>query len=667
MRDSVFSASSCLVAILLMFLCCVCVCVCVYVTVAERAWSTAAAKKDALAKTGKRQLRQSELSRHSKAVKWARALESLCLSVPTCDPHTALEASAYASCMEGQLLLEREQWAPAVAALSKARAVYEELCHAGDSQQRDLFSERIATAVLPSLRFCKYNLSGGEQTGEDDDGDVALELANDPDLFAKLQHLRSKRRANSDLEEADSNVEDGSTGGLAMGRLKWCGRRVQVPSQALRPCLLEVETAFETLHSEQLGQPKTGVALESCLTALDDAAENVSEARAALLKGSSSAAGALSVSDAKVSLQHLQNYLQFRKLSCFSLRSLELVADASSVEAEGGSKWTHAQELSHLYKQLGLTCGEMITLVEATVAAVREEGGGSNAGDDEEGEEEDVISLRLRSEQTLYRVSRLVALADCYALAPVGQKSDGSPLDGCVQGDKVDMLGKATALLELADDLMSSSVYDGVDNFAQAANPSMQKEVALQQARVAELEKGISGAKLRYAAALVLHQTRDGSSTGGRGCLDFEGLGHTAHGNAVGSALQSKLNWLPAPASLNSTAISSSKDSKQKKNKIEFNNHGDGALCVCPIPPPFAPIPCKPVFYDVALNHLDLTTGDSEVARGVDRRCGLQVSVGPARGRAQSQEERDLSPGGSSSLVGAAAQSIYGWWSGGSA
>jgi len=347
---------------------------------AERAWSTAAAKKDALGKTGKQQLRHSELSRNRKAVKWARALETLCLSVPTCDPHTALEASAYANCMEGQFLLEREQWSQAVSALSKARALYDELCRAGNPEERDLFTERIAMAVLPSLRFCNYNLSGGEQGSglDQNESDMALQLSSDPALFAKLQHLRSKRRADSDLEDKDAVEGGGDTGGLAAGRLKWCGRRVQVPGQSLKPCLLEVETAFDTLRAQQPGHPGRGAALENCLGSLDGAMDRVIEERSALDKGSSSAAGSLSASDAKASLQHLQSYLHFRKLSCFSLRSLELVAAASSVAAdeEGGSKWTHAQELAHLYKQLGVTAGDMATLVEATAAMVRRDGGG---------------------------------------------------------------------------------------------------------------------------------------------------------------------------------------------------------------------------------------------------------------------------------------------------
>jgi hypothetical protein len=70
----------------------------------------------------------------------------------------------------------------------------------------------------------------------------------------------------------------------------------------------------------------------------------------------------------------------------------------------------------------------------------------------------------------LYRISRLIALADCYALAPL--RSDISVTNSSnnklnieeqngnmnyVEGDKKDMLSKASALIELADESMSST------------------------------------------------------------------------------------------------------------------------------------------------------------------------------------------------------------------
>ena len=225
------------------------------------------------------------------------------------------------------------------------------------------------------------------------------------------------------------------------------------------------------------------------------------------------------------------------------------------------------------------------------------------------------------------------------------------------------------------------------------------EEMRRQQDLVAALETTISGAKLRYAAMLFLYESRSASATSGGSCIGFNVIDCNKDREAVNSILQTRFDWLPLPSSLTdespttvATMVNTKSKNKSKgKTKIKdsttssssdvMGGRGSAAkdLRVCSIPPAFAPIPCKPVFYDVALNHLDLTgegsaeTG-SPVSRDIDRRCGLQVKVtsgskGKSVGRGQQQpDERgeDVdSSAGASTLVGAAAQSIYGWWSGG--
>lgn len=402
---------------------------------AERAWSTAAAKKDALAQSGKTKLRHSELSRLNKAVKWARALEFLCLSVPEASscPATALEASAYSSCMAGQQLLEREQWAGAVAEFSRARGIYEELSRAGGLEQKELFQERLTSAVLPSLRFCKYNLAGGQHQEEGEAEDM------DPALLAKLQALRARSGVDTEDEAAAPGEEKKGRAGVV-----WCGLRVDAPEE-LQGCLLEVEVALSALATA--GSEVSPPALEACLSSLDAALHRLSDTRA---KGNTAS------TSSQASLQHLHSYLQFRQMACFSLRNLQLATQSSGLGGSGSgssSQWARAQEKARLFQQLGQTAAEMSTLVEAAAAASRAQGQEGEG----EGEEEDVLSLRLRSEQSVYRACRLVALADCYALAPVETVQCGSDSSTPDAEAKRELLGKAGALLDLADEFMSST------------------------------------------------------------------------------------------------------------------------------------------------------------------------------------------------------------------
>ena len=396
-------------------------------------------------------------------MKWARALESLCHSVPACDPVTALEATAYACCLEGHLLLEREDWHGAVVTLNKARGIYDELCKAGDLDQRDVYSDKISSSVLPALRFCKYNLADERHVDDEGDDDVIMSLVNDPDLFAKLQHLRSKRRTDSDLGvQSTDELQDGDNlgplSGLATGSIKWCGRRVTLPTDELKTCLLEVEMAFETLHS--VSSSAKSAYLESCLTALDEALCRVGDVASALSKGGSKSFHSVSASDATSSVQHLQSFLRYHKLSCFSLRNLELIESCASVDESVDGElvmWSRAQEHAHLYKQLCLTANEMMTLVESVTATIRTQDDNGPSSLEGNGEDDDIISLRLRSELSLYRVCGILALADCYAMTPTNDIGENCNTQNQYGNSKRDMLTKATALVDHADELISSA------------------------------------------------------------------------------------------------------------------------------------------------------------------------------------------------------------------
>lgn len=242
-----------------------------------------------------------------------------------------------------------------------------------------------------------------------------------------------------------------------------------------------------------------------------------------------------------------------------------------------------------------------------------------------------------------------------------------------------------------------------MDNFAQAVesmdsdgsgdvDSSMAEELRRQQGLVTVLEAAISGAKLRYAAMLFLHESRSSSSAISGNLIDFTAIARNSDKESVNSILQNKFDWLPLPSSLSedftaAAAIGATKSNNEGKGKIKNKDSVASSrdemmdLRVFSIPPAFAPIPCKPVFYDVALNHLDLTGGTtdgvgSQVSRDIDRRCGLKVKSVASKSKVvdsdvqrQRDEMKDNQEGGSNSstgttLVGAAAQSIYGWWSG---
>lgn len=185
-------------------------------------------------------------------------------------------------------------------------------------------------------------------------------------------------------------------------------------------------------------------------------------------------------------------------------------------------------------------------------------------------------------------------------------------------------------------------MYDNVDNFAQAVDSDEGgQELKQQQTLVSGLETTISGAKLRYSSMLFLHESSGSLLGDSVKSSSAVGSGRGSKQQGVGSLLMNRLDWLPLPNALTQAGPS-----------LSISND---ALRVCPIPPAFAPIPCKPVFYDVALNHLELSR-EGALSEAVERRCGMSGAITATGGASLPARESSESPG--------LAQSIYGWLSG---
>lgn len=246
-----------------------------------------------------------------------------------------------------------------------------------------------------------------------------------------------------------------------------------------------------------------------------------------------------------------------------------------------------------------------------------------------------------------------------------------------------------------------------MDDYAEAvAHSSLGRKtadehVALVRSSVSHLENLISGAKSRYAAGHTLH-TMTGASQ--LHLLAASNTSTTTTSSSTSSStmvssttsrvslLQNPGRWVDLETSFVeamlekeeaeknlSMSVPSTKNKKGSKRKElqrkqqqakkggkknGQNGNGDGVgdavpVVVHSIPPSFAPIPCKPIFYDIALNYLD-----ADVADILDEKCGVKkkkatrsaVSSSAASGTGETEEA-------STGLVGAAT-SILGWFSG---
>jgi hypothetical protein len=248
-------------------------------------------------------------------------------------------------------------------------------------------------------------------------------------------------------------------------------------------------------------------------------------------------------------------------------------------------------------------------------------------------------------------------------------------------------------------------VYNRVDDYAEAASHSTlgrkatDEHVQMVRSSVSQLEALISGARSRYAAGHTLH------TIGGVSRLDMLASTSSVHNGASAersgesscrvSLLQNPGRWVELEEgyvasmraqeeerkALASTATSGGKQKKENKRrqqqeakKANKGNKGQGGVkgkagaveavpvVVHSIPPSFAPIPCKPIFYDIALNYLD-----AEVSDILDVKCGVKKKKavqGTAKGAATASTGGGVNgvSGGedSSGIVG----SLFGWFSG---
>lgn len=244
------------------------------------------------------------------------------------------------------------------------------------------------------------------------------------------------------------------------------------------------------------------------------------------------------------------------------------------------------------------------------------------------------------------------------------------------------------------------SVYNRVDDYAEAASHATIGKKAIDihvqhiRSAVSELERLISGARSRYAAGHTLH-TMGGPSRLNMldSCHAKTSTGENTETGGAGvsnnpSILQNPGRWVDLEkAYVDAMRIDEAdqggpdskgskkgpaKQAQQKEKKARGKTTGGvrgqkgkgGQAGVAPvpvvvhsIPPSFAPIPCKPIFYDIALNHLE-----NDVTDILDDRCGVKKRGGSqaARGGATVSS----APGESTTGIVGAAQSLFGWFSG---
>lgn len=168
---------------------------------AERAWAQAMELKEQQEQNPR--AKHHSLRRLEKSAKWTRHLVTvrteslfyfLFLLRPSssysrfgfqlCDvvgaQRTKLEAQAYSSWMQGNVMRERKRWKEAVDHMVRARTIYQQLAKVGLQEQQDLYLHR-CDDIETIVTFCQYNL-GGKDAASADIRKVLAAASEDPEL-----------------------------------------------------------------------------------------------------------------------------------------------------------------------------------------------------------------------------------------------------------------------------------------------------------------------------------------------------------------------------------------------------------------------------------------------------------------------------------------------------
>lgn len=126
--------------------------------------------------------------------------------------------------MEGNLLIEKEQWDQVMDRLVKSRTIYEQMTKLGDPEEQELYRERV-NEIDTSLRYCHFNQNGGTI----DDIKTLVDMAH-------TQQGASYDLLNSKLENALQETRKKQAHG--MEKITWKGKVVPIKSDKVCKTIL---------------------------------------------------------------------------------------------------------------------------------------------------------------------------------------------------------------------------------------------------------------------------------------------------------------------------------------------------------------------------------------------------------------------------------------------
>ncbi|KAL0478646.1 signal recognition particle subunit SRP68 [Acrasis kona] len=299
---------------------------------AERAWADAMHLKQSNTDKQDPRVKIHSLKRLVKAVQHAQHLERLCKEVA--DDTTQLESQAYSSQLQGNLLLEKEQYADALKQFSSAKTIYSSLGDiASTNARKELYAQR-ANEIEPNIRFCKHS-TRGDDVDSYADADENTEATN-PALVllrGKLDAVRENARARQ---------------ALTMQSVEWAGRTVPVENDKIRIMIVNARGMRKDADASRTLESKLRT-FDKILIAYNDAIKLVKD-EIRKVQGNDKAVA---------NLRYLHAYLTFSMLNGTAERNVRMIGNLISKQDARKKKTNQSAEIVRLYESVLLNIEDM--------------------------------------------------------------------------------------------------------------------------------------------------------------------------------------------------------------------------------------------------------------------------------------------------------------------
>lgn len=507
---------------------------------AERAWSYAMQLKTESVDEPRKHFHL--MKRLRKAAEYANQLEEICKNYENIDEKTVLDVQGYSALMSGYKLFEEQNWQAALEKFAISRKIYEKLAAAGDAQQEALCNSTI-DSIDPNIRYCAYNLKIKNTTSEED--------------VAALVDMKIKSSA------AGSSFLDTKIEALLQKKIQekaalltsitWRNHTINIKNEKIAESILKANEAIQELEKSKLINVKTEKDVKSyneMVSAKLDRYSNV-----------------------------LEVYHDGQRQAEKDLREDKLASDkVTSSKSEEKTKNLQAIFTYISYQRLIYTLNRNLLLIEQISTNISY----PNSESSKSSRPEDVVKLYDTIQQIINEIKELPFIeSDVSLSALLSIKTWYFKACRCLSCAKVyissSKIPESIALLSRANSYINNSKLE-IETILRKVNGKKSMSIEIDNDDIKELEE------LKKKCNDIIE-------------------------NITEIRIQEKAKYCISNSQ--SDLAKEADKSKEKKETLisnmdnytatEFNNEKPNLI---DFPPTFEAVPCKPLFFDIALNKM---------------------------------------------------------------